>query len=90
MHTHRLKTWPEFFNATLNGEKKFEVRRDDRGFSVGDELILCEWDPNLFSIGGHTHREIITTIIFKLPGGKFGIDPNYCILGIGDITEEFN
>jgi hypothetical protein len=44
---HELKTWPEFFAATRQGHKKFELRRDDRpeGFQVGDELLLREWDP---------------------------------------------
>jgi hypothetical protein len=44
---HELKTWPEFFEATRRGQKKFELRRDDRpeGFQVEDELLLKEWDP---------------------------------------------
>jgi hypothetical protein len=44
---HGLKTWPEFFEATNRGQKKFELRRDDRpeGFRVGDELLLQEFDP---------------------------------------------
>jgi hypothetical protein len=46
---HILKCWPEFFQPTLNGIKRFELRRDDRpeGFQVGDELLLREWDPNV-------------------------------------------
>ena len=44
---HELKCWPEFFQPTLNGIKRFELRRDDRegGFQVGDELLLQEWIP---------------------------------------------
>ena len=49
---HELKTWPEFFQPTLNGIKRFELRRDDRpdGFQVGDELLLKEWDPTTETI----------------------------------------
>lgn len=43
--THELKTWPEFFRATLDGTKKFELRRNDRDYRVGDQLLLKEWNP---------------------------------------------
>lgn len=41
---HELKSWPEFFYSTLNGRKRFELRRDDRPekLQVGDELLLKE------------------------------------------------
>lgn len=42
---HTLKTWPIPFEAVWQGVKTFEVRRDDRGFAVGDRLRLIEWDP---------------------------------------------
>jgi len=43
--THELKTWPEFFEQTRSGRKKFELRRNDRDFRVEDELLLKEFDP---------------------------------------------
>ena len=45
---HELKTWPEFFTETRSGRKKFELRRNDRDFRVGDQLLLKEWDPAVF------------------------------------------
>ncbi len=45
MTKHELKSWPECFKAIVSGEKRHEVREDDRGFSVGDTLFLKEWDP---------------------------------------------
>lgn len=41
---HYLKTWPEFYDAILKGEKPFEIRRNDRDFRVGDFLVLQEFD----------------------------------------------
>ena len=43
-NTHNLKTWTEYFNKIDFGEKKFEIRYNDRGFKVGDILILQEYD----------------------------------------------
>lgn len=46
MRTHALKCWPEPFDAIVAGKKRFEFRRDDRGFAVGDILRLQKWDPS--------------------------------------------
>lgn len=44
--THALKTWPLFFKAVLSEDKRHELRKWDREFSVGDVLRLREWDPD--------------------------------------------
>lgn len=43
MTRHRLKTWPEFFGAILEGQKTFEIRVGR--FAPGDVLQLCEFVP---------------------------------------------
>lgn len=40
MALHELKTDPEPFDAVADGRKTHEVRRNDRNYEVGDELIL--------------------------------------------------
>jgi hypothetical protein len=45
MTTHRLKTHPGPFADVEAGRKQFEIRKDDRGFAVGDVLVLEEWSP---------------------------------------------
>ena len=42
---HELKCWPEFFSAIVSGVKTFEIRKNDRGFTAGDELLLKEYVP---------------------------------------------
>ena len=40
MNVHHLKADAEHFDAVVNGKKTCEVRRNDRGFNVGDRLVL--------------------------------------------------
>lgn len=42
---HNLKCWPEHFGPLVRGEKRCEVRIDDRGYRVGDQLKLHEFQP---------------------------------------------
>jgi hypothetical protein len=49
---HELKIWPQFFRAVLNGSKTFELRKNDREFQSGDEVVLREWDPELVPLPG--------------------------------------
>lgn len=43
---HEVKCWPEFFNALVNGNKTFEVRKNDRPYRVGDYLAINEYVPD--------------------------------------------
>lgn len=38
---HELKILPEYFEAVTSGRKQFEIRKNDRDFKVGDQLILA-------------------------------------------------
>lgn len=80
-YAHYLKTWPQYFEAVLSGERTFEVRRDDREytFEVGDFLCLQEWIPEEER---YTGRAAICKITYKLNGGSMGIEHGYCVLGI--------
>jgi hypothetical protein len=77
--THRLKCWPEPFQATLDGRKPFEVRRcDDRRFNEGDTLILEEWIPEHEQ---YTGRALSVLVTYLLPGGGWGLPENICVMG---------
>lgn len=78
--THELKTWPDQWRALARGEKPFEVRKDDRGFEVGDHLILNEFDPRPGA--DQSGRAVDAWITYKLPGGQFGIEEGFCVLGL--------
>jgi len=84
MRMHELKTWPRFFHAMADGSKTFEVRKDDRGFVVGDVLNLREWLPEP---GMCTGESLLVTVTYILRG--FGIDDGFVVLGIKHGTFEF-
>lgn len=79
---HELKTHSEYFKAILTGDKTFELRKDDRNFQRGDELLLKEYNPltNTFS-GKFLHRRIK----YILRGGKFGLEEGFCIMSMEKI-----
>ena len=79
---HELKTHPSYFRAALAGLKPFEVRKNDRDYCAGDVLRLVEWDPAREAPFQNTGRAMLVLVTYVLPGGRFGIDPAYCVMGI--------
>ena len=78
---HELKCWPEFFSAIVSGEKTFELRKDDRGFKVGDVLRLREWSPaRPEAHGGYTGRSLRVTVSYVLSG--WALADGYVVMGI--------
>ena len=82
MSDHDLKTWPKFFWAVVRGEKTFEVRRNDRDFAVGDRIKLREWLPGEGGRGTYTGATIDVVVSYVLPGGQWGINEGFCVLGL--------
>ncbi len=80
---HKIKCWPVYFEAIVSGEKTFEVRKDDRNYAVGDVLRIHEWDDERQKFTG---REEDRTVVYKMNGGKFGVQEGYCVLGIQETT----
>jgi|GEM_PF-3364758 len=49
MTVHELKTLPQYFGPVADGIKTFEIRKDDRGYQVGDLLLLKEYEDDAFT-----------------------------------------
>lgn len=89
--THVLKTWPDPFQAIWSGVKTYEIRKNDRGFCIGDFLTLREWqpeDPLHLKIEGYSGREMKARIVYMTPGGTWGLPVDMCVLGIRLLTKE--
>lgn len=74
---HELKIYPQYFEDVISGKKKFEIRKNDRKYRVGDILILKEWDNIKYS-GRKARAEVIYLIDDKF----VGIQPGYVVMGI--------
>jgi hypothetical protein len=80
---HELKTWPEYYEKIVTGEKTFEVRKLDRFFNVGDTLVLKEWSPVRWQeAGGYSGREAERKVTYVMNGGKWDIPEGICIMGL--------
>ena len=74
---HEIKILPEYFEAVACGAKKFELRKNDRRYEVGDTVILREWDGKRY-----TDREAIVVITYVLKDcPEYGLKPGHCIFG---------
>jgi ASC-1-like (ASCH) protein len=81
---HDLKVWPEYFAALIDGRKTFEARKNDRGFKVGDTLLLREYAPGPDE---YTGRSMVKTITHMVSGDDpigyaFGVRSGFCVLSI--------
>lgn len=79
--THELKILPQYFQAVWDGNKNFELRKNDRNYKVGDFLILREYSSSGYT--GSFLKVVITYILKDCP--EYGLNKDYCILGIRHI-----
>lgn len=79
---HCLKIWPEFYRAVLDGRKRFEIRRNDRGFSVGDLVRLQEFDE---LGGGYTGRSCLVEITYIT---NWAQQPDHVVFGFEFIAQK--
>lgn len=82
MQVHCLKIRPEYLKEIVAGTKLFEIRQDDRGYRVGDFLILREFSEDVGYTGAAlavsvtyitTYAQAVGFIVMgirKLDGGK--------------------
>ena len=62
---HELKVWPEYFEEIYSNRKKFEVRKNDRNYMVGDVLYLREYNPITNEYTGRWNQRVIAYILDK-------------------------
>jgi hypothetical protein len=94
--THSLKVEPPYFTAVFEGDKPFEVRKNDRAYQRGDLLILNEWHAYGTQIAGcrecsysaqrahFTGVKVYRWVTFVYSGDpRFsGVEPGHVVLGM--------
>ncbi len=71
---HFLKSLPEYYHRVENGEKNFEIRKNDRDFQVGDAVVLQLWTPGAFK--GPQIMKVIGHI------STYEQQPGYCVFSL--------
>jgi hypothetical protein len=85
--THELKTDPGVFDAVAAGLKTFEIRRNDRGFRVGDTLVLrrTQYSGAAMAQGEplvYTGESLKRSVSHVLHGPAYGLADGWVILSL--------
>lgn len=73
---HQIKLAAMFFDDVASGRKSFEIRKNDRGYKVGDILEMME-----FKSGKETGRMVRVKVTYMMEEYT-GIEEGYCVMGI--------
>lgn len=79
---HRIKLSEDFAEAVLNGDKSFEISKNDRGYQKGDTVIftVVERDNPVFEVAKHPLNGILFEITYVISG--WGLQDGYVAFGI--------
>ena len=78
MTIHELKILPEYYDAVRCGDKRFEIRKNDRNYHSGDILRLKEWDGEKYT--GEELDVLVRYIYYGID--EYGLAEGYCIMSI--------
>lgn len=78
MTIHWLKTDAHHFQRIWDGEKNYEVRKDDRNYGEGDWLILADHTDTPC----RAMRAVIAEVVHKFGDNQPGVETGYATLGL--------
>ena len=79
MSTRTLQSYPEFFDATISGDKTHEVRHESEVENVrpGETFLLQEFDPES---GKYSGREALIQVTFISPAPQSFLLAGYVLM----------
>lgn len=78
--SHYVKVWPIYFLMLEERRKTAEIRRNDRGYKVGDIIEFAEWEPDRERYTGRLLQKKVTCITQTT-----GLCDGYVMLSLGDL-----
>ena len=85
-YAHKLKVDERFFIEVVNGQKPFEIRKDDRNYNRGDTVELHESQSNKnMSLFPTTTGRYVTAEIGFIT--RYGQADDFCVFGLLNISE---
>lgn len=77
MKTLEYKILPLYYTDVQNGNKKFELRKDEHDIQPGDIVRLIEHDGKRYT--GRYLCRLVTYVLRNVP--EYGLMPGYCVIG---------
>lgn len=81
MSVHILKIKHRYFVDVLAGVKRFELRKNDRNFEVGDDIHFVTVDGNEF-LREEDNLFRITYVLKGEDAEQYGLQKGYCVLSL--------
>lgn len=85
---HILKIWPQFYSSIADEKKRFEIRKNDRGYRAKDILILREYDPDMRKYTDRVLSVVVDYILSHDTSSLFSeaIHKDYVVMSIRKIS----
>lgn len=77
MNIHNLKIKEQFAREYFSGVKRWELRKNDRNFKIGDSIIF-----EVINEAGEKILEYNRRILYVFDKIEYGLQPGYVILTI--------
>lgn len=75
---HEIKCLPQYFEETAAGRKGFEIRKNDRGYKIGDLLAMNEYDGEKY-----TGRALLLKVDYMMdPNDVMICGQGYVVMGV--------
>ena len=85
MKTHKIKLLLNFCDDVLSGDKKFEIRENDRGYQKGDRVVFQPYEPSDPFVK-HPISDKVYEITYVLNG--WGLKDGYVVFGIKEVKND--